>query len=269
MRPTPPHLAPDASAAIFTSDNEPPADIYIFNSINPQSSVVSLMATLSFPLFFSLLSRLSPQTPYLHDRSPSTTPPPTPFISLNWSERVSLAVLPLLLFIFLSPSRARAGLHFCPRRNFIRTRRGKETKGSRRGRDTMQSEEMNRCFYRAAYDAGAFITIRTGGELTGDTCALGTCRLPVSDLFYLISGIKLRGMRARRWKIPGYLRKAGNSCASNFPTLINCTCVSRDKRYRYICKMIRENISYIALHFSANRKSFIKCVFVYPYKYNL
>lgn len=39
-RTTPPHLAGPsrhrAPDAIFTSDNEPPADIYIFNSINPQ-----------------------------------------------------------------------------------------------------------------------------------------------------------------------------------------------------------------------------------------
>lgn len=70
-------------AAIFTSDNEPPADIYIFNSINPQSPAGSLMAT-RFPFRspFRLSSPRLSSSPY-HGRSPSTTPPRTPFISLN------------------------------------------------------------------------------------------------------------------------------------------------------------------------------------------
>lgn len=64
--------APSGSA-IFTSDNEPPADIYIFNSINPQSPVGSLTAT-RFPF----------RSPYRSPLPrPSTTPPRTPFISLN------------------------------------------------------------------------------------------------------------------------------------------------------------------------------------------
>lgn len=138
MRPTPSHLAPtpDAPAAIFTSDNEPPADIYIFNSVNPQSPIVSLMATFSFPLFFSLLA--FPLNPHLHDRSPSTTPPPTPFISLNWSKGVSPRVLPFSSppFIFLSPSREPVCIFVRDEISLGRDENGK-LKG-RRGWDTTQ-----------------------------------------------------------------------------------------------------------------------------------
>lgn len=42
---------------------------------------------------------------------------------------------PLLLSpVHLSVPLARAGLHFCPRRNFIRSRRERETEGSERVR---------------------------------------------------------------------------------------------------------------------------------------
>ena len=73
-----------------------------------------------------------------------------------------------LFSIFLSTSRE-------PVRIFVRDEISlgcsKERKRGRgeEGCKIRRGEEMSRSFHRAAYDAGAFITIRTG-ELTGDTC---------------------------------------------------------------------------------------------------
>jgi len=152
------------------------------------------MATLSSPLF---------PRPYGH--SPSTTPPPTPFISLNWSKGVS----PTLAYSLSSPPFpvARAGSHFCSRRNFIRLRRGKEEEEE--GGEIWRGEEMSRSFHRAAYDAGAFITIRTGGKLTGDTCGdhpWPICFTPSRDKprgtrVGSVENIWLTGRRGNSWVI--------------------------------------------------------------------
>lgn len=139
------HRAPDAPAAIFTSDNEPPADIYIFNSINPQSPgrLAHGNVFLSFPRPFLLLSSLS-------SSSSSPSPPPPGLQAVRHQQphrrRHLLALIDRkgslppsrTLFRFslfhLSIPLARAGSHFCPKRNFIRLRQGKETKRSRRRR---------------------------------------------------------------------------------------------------------------------------------------
>lgn len=120
------------------------------------------MAT-RFPFLSAPLSTSSLLTP--GGRSPSTTPPSTPFISLNWSKGISLAYFPLAspLSVFLSLSRGRF-VFFVRDEISLGLWRGKKT--DRKIHDARR-EEMNRSFHRAAYDAGAFVTIRTG-ELTGD-----------------------------------------------------------------------------------------------------
>lgn len=68
----------------------------------------------------------------LIDRKGSLPPSRTPFR------------LPLF---HLSIRLARAGLHFCPRRNFIRLRRGMETGGEEEeGDEIRRGEEMSRSF---------------------------------------------------------------------------------------------------------------------------
>lgn len=68
-----------------------------------------------------------------------------------------------------------------------------------------------------------------------------------------------------------WLQEGEGIPASNFPTLINYTCVSRDKRYQYrIYEMTKEKFkrAYIALLFKRIGKVVLLNVFVYIHKYN-
>lgn len=122
------------------------------------------MATLSFPqsrshspAFHSPLA-LSP-TASRHQQQPHRGRHLLALIDRKGSPRV----------FPLSVARALAGSHFCPRRNFISLKRGRRKAPEvEEGEEVLRRKEMSRCLDRAAHDAGALVTIRTGG-LTGDT----------------------------------------------------------------------------------------------------